>query len=39
MAHVKSDLLYTGCSDLEQPGVEIMWLDIKFNRRNRVLLL
>jgi len=38
MAYVKSDLFCTRRRDLEQSGVEIMWLDFKWNHRNRLLI-
>jgi len=31
MAYVKRDLFCTRRRDIEPPGVEIMWLDFKFN--------
>jgi len=38
MGYVKRDLFCTRRRDLEQPGVEIMWLDFKLIHRNRLLI-
>ena len=38
MAYVKRDLFCTRRRDLEQLGVEIMWLDFKLTHRNRLLI-
>jgi len=38
MAYVKSDLFCTRRRDLEQGGVEIMWLNYKLTHRNRLLI-
>jgi len=38
MAYVKRDLFCTRRRDLEQPGVDIMWLDFKLTHRNRLLI-
>jgi len=38
MAYVKRDLFCTRRRDLEQPSVEIMWLDFKLTHRNRSLI-
>jgi len=38
MAYMKRDLFCTHRRDLEQPGVEIMWLDFKLTHRNRLLI-